>query len=90
MAFEYVHDRHNPVADPDILLCTHGLRQLPDLPAVLAMDGSAIRRSISFSAIVHHEAKFSIDVTLRCLANRSYAYLCVVDLISICVVFNSI
>ena len=28
------------------------------------MDGSAIRRSISFSVIAYHEAKFSMSVTL--------------------------
>jgi len=27
------------------------------------MDGAAIRRSVSFSAIAHHEAKFSMSVT---------------------------
>ena len=28
---EYSAHHHHPVADPGVLLCTHGLRQLPDL-----------------------------------------------------------
>ena len=60
----YSAHRHHPVADPGVLLCTHGLRQLPDLLAVFVHGCSAIRRSLSFSFTVFREAKFLMSITL--------------------------
>ena len=37
-----VQDRHHPVADLDVLLRMHDLRQFSDLPVVLVRNGSAI------------------------------------------------
>ena len=64
VALEYTQDHHHPVVDPDVPLCTQAFFSSRIFLLFPLMDGSAIHRSTGFSVIVHHEAKFSMSVTL--------------------------
>ena len=57
--------RHHPVADPGVLLCTHGLRQLPDLLVSLVhgwLVDLVIKKLFCLTAL--QEAKLFVSVTL--------------------------
>ena len=62
---EYSAHRHHPVADPGVLLCTHGLRQLPDL-LVSLVHGWLVDLVIKklFCLTTLREAKLFVSVTL--------------------------
>ena len=62
---EYSAHRHHPVADPGVLLCTHGLRQLPDLLVSLVhgwLVDLVIKKLFCLTAL--QEAKLFVSVTL--------------------------
>ena len=62
---EYSAHRHHPVADPDIPLCMHGLRQLPDLLVSLVhgwLVDLVIKKLFCLTAL--QEAKLFVSVTL--------------------------
>ena len=61
----YPAHRHHPVADPGILLCTHGLRQLPDLLVSLVhgwLTDLVIKKLFCLTAL--QEAKLFASMTL--------------------------
>ena len=56
---------HHPVTDPSVLLCTHGLRQLPDLLVSLVHEwlvDLVIKKLFCLTAL--QEAKLFVSVTL--------------------------
>ena len=62
---EYSAHRHHPVADPGVLLCTYGLRQLPDLLVSLVhgwLVDLVIKKLFCLTAL--QEAKLFVSVTL--------------------------
>ena len=62
---EYSAHCHHPVADPGVLLCTHGLRQLPDLLVSLAhgwIVDLVIKKLFCLTAL--QAAKLFVSVTL--------------------------
>ena len=62
---------HHPVADPGILFCTHGLRQLPDLLVSLVhgwIVDLVIKKLFCLTAL--QEAKLFVSVTLALCVQR--------------------
>ena len=65
VALENPQDRHHPIADPDISLCMHGLRQLSDLLVSLVhgwLVDLVIKKLFCLTAL--QEAKLFVSVTL--------------------------